>query len=297
MRNNPFASDTILTEEEVIHVRQKVVTTFQEVMIARKVFPIENAVDAYFYRFYDEEEVSPALITHSGKPQSDDYPDLDQHDIKWPVIHKESLLNWRDVRMSQQGKGSKLLDRTIRNLTTAVARAEDRLLISGECLPGWPALGIEGLFTATGHTNVASSGNWPTSAELDINTGRAALQALGYVGIEPILIGPPNLIKCLDAFMPNTAVTYRQAFLDNNLISAAMESANAFSSTCGTDSVVLVVPGEDNFWAAQGIPLSTRIWEDKTGNVYLTVRETIVPVIGRPSSIYEVNTVVCGPVP
>jgi hypothetical protein len=53
------------------------------------------------------------------------------------------------------------------------------------------------------------------------------------------------------------------------------------------------VPGEDNFWAAQGIPLSTRVWEDKTGNVYLTVRETLVPVIGRATSIYEITGIQC----
>jgi uncharacterized linocin/CFP29 family protein len=293
MRNNPFASDAILTEEEVVHVRNKVVTTFQEVMVARKIFPIENSDDAYFYKFYDEEEVSQALITHSGKPQSDDFPDLTPHDIPWPVIHKESLLNWRDVRMSQQGNGSKLLDRTIRNLTTAVARAEDRLLISGECLPGWPALGIDGLFTATGRFSVAQSGNWPANAIADINLGRAALQGAGFVSIEPILLGPPAMIKCLDAQMANTTSTYRQFLLDNNLISAAMESANAYAADCGQDSVVLVVPGEDNFWAAQGIPLSTRVWEDKTGNVYLTVRETLVPVIGRATSIYEITGIQC----
>ena len=293
MRRNPFGRDVILTEEEILHVRNKVVTTFQEAMIARKIFPIENSDDAYFYRFYDEEEVSEALITHTGKPQSDDFPDLENHDIKWPVIHKEALLNWRDVRMSQQGMGSKLLDRTIRNLTTAVARAEDRLLISGECLPGWPALGIQGLFTAGGKSTVASVGNWPANADTDINAGRAALQTLGYVGVEPILIGPPAMIKCLDRQIANTGLTWRSYFLENNLISAAMESANAYAADCGQDSVLLVVPGDDNFWAAQGIPLSTRVWEDKTGNVYLTVRETIVPVIGRPTSIYEISDIVC----
>lgn len=293
MRTNPFAGDILLTEEEVLYVRNKVVTAFQEQLVARKIFPVENVNDAYFYRFYDEEEPSAALITHSGKPQSDDFPDLEKHDLTFPVIHKEALLNWRDVQISQQGGGSKLLDRTIRNAARMVAEAEDRLLISGECLPGWPAMGIQGLFTATGRTSVAASGNWPGNAIVDINAGRAALQALGYVAVEPILLGPPAMIKCLDAQIANTGLTYRSFLLENGLISAAMESANAFAADCGADSVVLVVPGEDNFWAAQGMGLQTRIWYDKTGNVYLTVRETIVPVIGRPTSIYEINTITC----
>jgi len=292
MRRNPFASDTILTEEEVIHVRQKVVTSFMEQLIARKVFPVENNPDDLFYRFYDETDVSEALITHTGKPQSDDFPDLDQNDIKWPVIHKESLLNWREVRISQQTGNSKLLDRTIASLTRVVARAEDRLLLSGECTT-WPALGIEGLFTATGRGAAAAAGNWPANAIADVNTGRSALQAAGYVGIEPIMIGPPALIKCLDGAIANTGLTYRSFLLNNKLVSQILESANAYAADCGDDSVILVVPGEDNFWAAQGIPLETRIWEDKTGNLYLTVRETIVPVIGRANSIYEITTITC----
>lgn len=292
MRTDPFAQDSIVSEEEILYVRNKVVITFQEQLIARKVFSIENVPDKLFYRFYDEEDPSEAVISHTGKPQSDDHPDLEAHDIKFPVIHKEALLNWRETAISQQSGGTKLLDRTIRSLTRMVAEAEDRLLISGECTT-WLALGIEGLFTATGRSAAAQSGNWPANAIADINTGRAALQALGFVAIEPVLIGPPALVKCLDAQMANTTSTYRQFLLDNNLVSDIMESANAYAADCGTDSVVLVVPGEDNFWAAQGVPLTTRMWEDKTGNVYLTVRETIVPVIGRPTSIYEITDIVC----
>jgi uncharacterized linocin/CFP29 family protein len=293
MRMDAFAGDMLLTEEEVLVIRNKVVTAFQEQLIARNIFPVEQVDDGYFYRFYDETEPSEAVISHTGKPQSDDFPDLDQNDITFPVIHKEALLNWRDVQISQQGKGSKLLDRTIRNLARMVAEAEDRLLLSGECLPGWPALGIEGLFTATGRTTVASVGNWPANADTDINAGRAALQALGYVAVEPILIGPPAMIKCLDSQIANTGLTWRSYFLENDLISAAMESANAYAADCGQDSVLLVVPGEDNFWAAQGMGLQTRTWYDKTGNVYLTVRETITPVIGRPTSIYEISDITC----
>lgn len=292
MRTNPFAQDIILTEEEIVHVRQKVVKSFMEQLVARDIFPIERSPDALFYKWYEEEDVSEALITHSGKGQSDDFPDLTANDIMWPVIHKESLLNWRDVRISAQTGNSKLLDRTINSLTRAVARAEDRLLISGECTT-WPAWGIEGLFTATGRGAAPASGNWPANAIADINTGRSALEAAGYVGIEPILVGPPAMIKCLDGQMANTTSTYKQFLFDNNLVSDVKESANAYAADCGQDSVVLVIPGEDNFWAAEGVPLETRIWEDKVGNLYLTVRETIVPVIGRANSIYEINTITC----
>ena len=291
MRKNPFAQDMLLTEEELVYVRSEVVKTFLAQVVARKIFPIENAPDHKFYKWYNEELPSEAVIDMDGKAQSDDFPDLEAHDLKWPVIHKEALLNWRDYTISNNG--TKLLERTISALTKMVAWAEDRLLISGECLPGWPALGIEGLFTATGRANVAASGVWPTNALDDINLGRSHLEGHGFEGIEPILLGPPAMIKCLDNFMANTDTTYRQALLDNGLISGAIPSSNAYAADCGQDSVVLVIPGVGNFWAAQGVPLTTVTWPDKMGNLHLTVRETITPVIARPTAIYEINTIVC----
>jgi len=173
-----------------------------------------------------------------------------------------------------------------------VAESEDRLLISGE-YTGWAALGIEGLFGATGRTNNASAGNWPANAVTDVNVARAALQASGFVGLEPVLIGPPALVKCLDGLIANTGITYRQALLGNGLLSGIIESSNAFAQDGGVDSVVLVIPGQGNFYAVQDLPLTTRLWEDKTGNVYGTIRETITPIIARPAAIAEINTVVC----
>jgi len=296
MKTNPFAMDQgLLTEEELLYVEEKVLETFRYNLVGRQLYEVQNIGQgggAQVYRWYDESDPSEASITMTGKAQVDDHPEKEAHDIDVPVIHKEFFLNWRDIASSRR-MGPSLIDDCIRTATWAVKNAEDRLLISGECLPGWPALGLEGLFTATGRTNNAASGNWPANADTDINTARAALQAAGFVGIEPVLVGPPALIKCLDQFMPNTAVTYRQAFLDNNLISAAIETPNAYTGVCGVNSVVLVVPGNGNFVAVQDLPLEVHLWYDKSQNVYGTVRETIAPVVKRPQAISEINTITC----
>jgi hypothetical protein len=152
---------------------------------------------------------------------------------------------------------------------------------------------LEGLFTATGRTSNIASGNWPANAIADVNTARAALQASGFVGLEPLLIGPPALVKCLDGLIANTGITYRTALLQNGLVSGIMETSNAYAADCGVDSVVLVVPGEGNFWAVQDLPLEVHLWYDKSQNVYGTVRETIAPVIGRAASIAEIHTITC----
>ena len=297
MRRYPFAADTgLLTEEEILYVDTKVLETFRDVLIARKIFPIRNIGQgggAMVYRHYDEEDPSEAQISMTGKGQSDDHPEKTAHDINIPVIHKEFFLNWRDIAASRR-VGPSVLDDSIRTATRMVAEAEDRLLLSGECT-GWAALGLEGLFTATGRTNNAASGAWPGAAVADVNVARAALQAAGFVGIEPLMIGPPALIKCLDNILANTGMTYRQFLLKNELVSGIMESSRAFAADCGVDSVVLVIPGEGNFWAVQDLPIEVNLWYDKSKNVYGTVRETIAPVIGRAASIAEVNTITCTP--
>lgn len=292
MRRNPFAHDVgILTEEEVLYVENKVLETFRYQLVARKLFPVITAPDSKFYRFYDEQDPSEAVIDMDGKAQSDDFPEKTAHDIKRPVIHKEFLLNWRDIDVSRR-QGPSILDDSIRTATRMVADTEDRLLLSGECTT-WAALGIEGLFTATGRFNQAASGAWPAAAVHDVNDARAHLQGHGFVGIEPVLIAPPALVKCLDGAIANTGITYRTFLLDNNLVSAIVESSNAYAADCGQDSALFVIPGEGNFWAVQGVPLTTRLWEDKVGNIHGTIRETIAPVIGRATAIAEINTVTC----
>jgi len=296
---NPYvgADQGLLTAEELLYIEQKVVETFRFVLAARSIFPVINigqSGGAQAYRFYTENDPSSAQISMTGKGQSDDHPTKTHHDVVVPVIHKEFFLNWRDIASSRR-QGASVLDDSIRTATRMVAESEDRLLISGE-YTGWAALGIEGLFGATGRTNNASAGgNWPVGSFADVNVARAALQASGYVGLEPVLIGPPALVKCLDGLIANTGITYRQALLGNKLLSGIVESSNAFAQDGGVDSVALVVPGQGNFYAVQDLPLMVRLWEDKTGNVYGTVRETITPIIARPAAIAEINTITCAP--
>ena len=296
MRTNPFATDQgILTAEELLYIEEKVIETFRFVLAARDIFPVINIGQgggAQTYRFYTENDPSTAQISMTGKAQADDHPEKHAHDVLVPVIHKEFFLNWRDIASSRR-VGPSVLDDSIRTATRMVAESEDRLLISGE-YTGWAALGIEGLFGATGRTNNASAGGaWPAGSIADVNVARAALQASGFVGLEPVMIGPPALIKTLDGLIANTGITYRQALLGNGILSGIIESSNAFAAGGTQDSVVLVVPGQGNFYAVQDLPLEVHLWYDKTQNVYGTVRETITPVIARPTAIAEINTITC----
>lgn len=294
MKLHPFARDVgILTEEELEYIDEQIVETYRTQLKARNIFPVRTVGEGMggeqYYKYYDEQDPGEAAIDMTGKAGSYDHPEKTLNTVTMPVIHKESFLNWREYASSRK-QGTSLLDDCIRTATRKVAEAEDKLLISGE-YTGWDALGIEGLFTATGRTNNAASGNWPANVEADINTARAALDAAGFEDRTPIMVGPPAVINGLDEMIANTATTYKQALMDNGLIADFIKTSNAYAADGGVDSVVLVVPGTDSFYAVQDLPLEYHLWYDKVQNIYLTVRETIAPVITRPEAIAEINTI------
>jgi len=293
MKTNPFAADAgLLTEEEMLYIENKVVETFRYNLKARQIFPVRNVGQGggvQLYRYYTESDPSEAVIDMTGKGQSDDHPEKTANDVVMPVIHKEFFFNWRDVASSRR-MGPSVLDDAIRTCTRKVREAEDRLLISGETT-GWDALGIDGLFTATGRTTAAASGNWPANFIADINTGVGVLEGLGYEGIRPVLIAPPAIVNGLNGAIANTEITYKEFAMRNNLLSDVISTSSAYAADGGVDSALLVIPGQDNFYAVQDLPLEVNLWYDKVNNVYGTVRETISPVIARPESIYEISDI------
>jgi len=289
MKMNPFSADVgILTAEEVLYVNKQIIKAIHPKLQARKLFPLVPIEDSKVHRHYIETDPNEASITLDGKAQSFDHPELTAGDVTVPVISKESNLNFRDLNISKKSN-TNLLERTIETATYQIATVEDRLLISGD-YTGWAALNIEGLFGATGRLTGASAGAWPANAIADINAGKDALEAAGFDSKEAVLVAPHAILGNLNALVPNTAVTYNRPILED-LIADIIPSTNAFAQDGGVDSACLVIPGRNNFYAVQGEPIHHRLWEDAVGNVTLTIREMIAPVISQPTSIYEITTI------
>lgn len=288
-----FGQDqAILTQEEVKHVRTTVVEAIHHKLIARDYMPVvENPhPGAKFYIYYTETDPSDAIIDMDGVAQADDTPLKTENEVKLPVIYKTALIPWRDVESSSR-VGPSLIDDCARTLAWQVADAEDRLLLTGDSA-AWPALNIEGLATRTGRLT-GVGGAWPANAYANINAGRAALQAAGFTEEEPVLIGQPAMVKCLDGLIANTGITYRQSLLDNNVVSEIRESPNLFTAADLATSALLVIPDAANFYMVESLPITVRIWYDKMGSVHMTVREIVAPIIPRPTSIYEITGLTC----
>jgi len=89
------------------------------------------------------------------------------------------------------------------------------------------------------HRVQLNTDNWPMNAVGDINNGRATLQANGFLGVEPLLVGSTEVIRTLDALIANTDVTYRQLLLQNNLLSGIYEVSPEEDN--GTPHAILMV--------------------------------------------------------
>ena len=200
------------------------------------------------------------------------------------------MIQWRDA-LAARHQGPQLLETYPRNAARQVAEEEDKLLLTGE-YDGWPALGIKGLLQSAGHTNVVDGNFWPTDSILNILEGWGDLQGAGFVGMKPVLIGPPDLIKCLYNHLAGTGISYMKYLLDN-ILAGVYETNSLFATNGVADSVLLVIPGRDNFAMVEAQPPTVHWWEDKAGNMYGTVREVVGPVIFRPESIKEIQNITC----
>ena len=283
----------ILTREEVKYIETRIIEAVHEHLIGRDIFPVVNLSDAgwKFYKYYEQADMGQATLSMEGLAQSDDFPIFPYSEVDIPIISKTFMLQWRDVLASRH-QGPDLLAQVPRNAARQIAEEEDKLLLMGEYF-GWAALGIGGLMNSAA-SEITGPSVWPTNAVSDINDARAALEGHGFIGEEGVLIGPPGLIKCLDAQIGNTEITYRKFLLNNDLVTAIYESRNVFDPDDGlATSVMLVIPGRDNFWMVQAQPPRVHWWEDKAGNHYGTVREAVAPVIARAESIVEISGLSC----
>ena len=283
--------DEMLTQFQVQYVEDKIVEAMGELMVGRKLFaPRTIDVGKKVYTYYNEVDMSPAVISMGGNTQAGDVTMYDDNDVRVPAISKDFFIQWRDIQASKESP--RLLDRYALNAAKQVAEEEDKLMITGE-YTGWGAYNIEGLATKTGRLPVVG-GAWPTNVQANINTGRAALEAAGFYN-EPILVATPTVAKYLDTFVGTTAITYRQAFLqENGILSGIMETTSLFTAAGLQTNALLVVPDPAYLYYVEGQPPLTTWWYDKDGNAHGKVREVITPVIAHAGCIAEITGITAG---
>ena len=258
-------------ESNVLYLKTYIMEKIREKMEARKIFPIRMTKPDWMVEDEEEEE-SVANLGHYHNYVEPPYP-------KIPVIHKELLY---DAKTVEEG---------VRLLAKSIVNTEDRLLFSGETL-GWEAFGIEGLSTATGRHTMPATGTWPANLLVDVLEAKRLLEH----GKPCVLIASPHLEPALETtyWYPvndnKEPLTLRNYLLKENIINDIIITENLYCDDGGIDSVLLVIPGEDGFYALQGSPIEVKIWQER-GEWWITVHETIVPVIKNLESIVEIRVV------
>jgi len=287
-----FARDEgILTQEEVLYIESQIIQAIKPQLVARKLFrtrPLDNAGRMWIKK-YTQTEMSEAAISMYGDSQADDLILFEAGDVlPIPVISKTFKLRWRD-NLASRNVGQPLDVQYPLEAAWQVGKVEDKLCLTGE-YTGWDAMGIEGLATATGRQTQASAGAWPANAITDIRNARALLKNVGITGDQPfVLVVTPTFRERLTSPLANTEITYEMFLINNRIIDGIVESPYLYAADGGQDSAILTVPDPMNFELIEAMPLRVGWWEYKDGNMYGRVRECVVPMIKRPTTIVEIT--------
>lgn len=278
-----------LTDEELIFIHKEIVGAAWPQLRAREVFETEPVTSVGYrtVRNYTETDMGPALISMEGESVNLDRTQLADNDVKLPVIHKEFLINWRDIEARRE-IGQPLNLREGYNAARQVSEEENKLLLSGE-YTGWRALGIEGLMTATSRNTQASAGAWPANAVTDINAAIGKLESSGFNAGPYVLCAPVSWIRKLKAAISSTEITYLSFLLKNDIIDGHISDDSIYAADGGVDGACVVVPDKKNFALQVARDVTTYLKVLPNQNVFGRVYEVVTPLIKRPTSICEIT--------
>jgi len=279
-----------LTDEELRYVFNVIIGAAWAELHAREIFEVDPIPSVGFrtIRKYTETDMGQALISMEGEAVSLDRTQLTAGtDTKLPVISKDFVINWRDIE-AHRDLGESLELREGKNAARQVAEEENKLCLTGEYL-GWPALGIEGLASATGR-NTAAGGAWPTNAVANINAAIAELETDGFTKGPYVLIGRVAQIRKLDGQVSSTGLTWRKFLLENGILNAIYADDSLYTAATGaTTSAIVCVPGKENFALAVAQDISMKTTPLPNMNILTRVYEVVTPHIKRPTSICELT--------
>ena len=278
-----------LTDEELRYVHQEIIGAAWPVLHAREIFAIEPlpSVGIRTVRKYSATDMGQAVISMEAEAVSLDRIQLASGDTKVPVLHKDFIINWRDVEAIRDFGGSLEMENG-RNAARQVAEEENKLLLSGD-YTGWGALGVEGLATATGRNTQASAGAWPANAVADINAALGKVETSGHTKGPYALISRVAWIRKLDAQISSTGLTWRKFLLSNNIVDLIIGDDSLYTSGGLTTNALVCEVDKANFAFSLAQDITERPTKLPNGDLFVRVFEVGTPHIKRPTSICEIT--------
>lgn len=277
-----------LTDYEVNLVESSIVKTIRPLLKGRTLMPTRSLPTAGYtkYTFYKENDMGQATISMTGEEQSMDKVDLTEGSVKIPIISKDYNLHWRDVLM-RRNNGEDLNTQHAQNAARQIAEEEDKLILTGE-YTGWPALGIEGLATATGR-NTEAGGDWSATYVADVSDAISELETDGYYGPYKLILRSDwyAQLRVLVGTTDSFAFQVLEDLLggpDNIVVSNSL-----YASDGGVDNALVIDTSPGNFELLVGADVTNNLAQLPTMNYQGKVWEAVVPVVKRPEAICEIT--------
>lgn len=213
------------------------------------------------------------------------YTDDGREDYVVHVIHKEYTFTGKFSSIDFEEK-------TI----TPFLEAETKLTFTGEH-KGWEAEGIRGLTTSDHRCLLVSLSGWTKSVIRDITKARRVLLETHDKGKIILVVNLETNEKLEQPYWETKdeePLTYINFLKKQNLIDEYIVNEYLYDAFGNQNIALLLMQDEDetSFWVAESMEPEITLWTHPVGDKLeycVTLRESLVPIIGKPQHIVEIT--------
>ncbi len=269
-----------LTNEQADAMLRAAVQEVRRTVVARKLMalygPLGAGVESVSLEMIKKDE--GAEIDLEGKP---DPNPIGAHEkekyVRIPIIYKDFILHWRDVKYSQDTRAPLDMSNAIR-AAHQVGHAEDDLLFNGS-----DSLGMHGLLNTPGCLSI-KGGDWskPGDSVKDV-----------YAGLKKLLDAnhhfPYILITSIDMYEMLLKPVRESPVLELEQISKICSDGVLWSPQIPARTAAVLSTGSQNFDIAVAEDLQIAYLGPSDMNYRFRVYESLVLRIKRPTSICVIS--------
>ncbi|MBX3076521.1 bacteriocin family protein [Candidatus Obscuribacterales bacterium] len=274
-------SELPLSPEQANAMLQAAVMEVRRTVVARKLMALFGPLGAGTETVSLEtiKKDSPAEIDLEGKP---DPSPIGAHEketyVRVPLIYKDFILHWRDVKYSQDTR-SPLDNANAVRAAHQVGDAEDALLFNGNA-----ELGIHGLLNCPGSQSV-QGGDWSKAGD-PVRDVYAALKKL----LDAEHHFPYVLLTSVDMYEQLLKPVKESPVLELEQLSKLCSDGVLWSPQVPPKTAALLSTGSQNFDIAVAEDLSIAYLGPSDMNYRFRVYESLVLRVKRPTAICVIHS-------
>lgn len=269
-------SENPLTPEQTDTMLQAAVQEVRRTIMARKLMSLFGPMGAGVESVPLEKNTvdSIAEVDLEGKPDPNPIRSHEEQKyIRVPIIYKDFVLHWRDVKWSQDMKSPLDISNAIR-AAHQVGDAEDHLLFNGS-----EEFQIDGLLSNSDSHKI-SSGDWSQEG--------ASVKSV-YSAIDKLLESshhfPYALIASVDMYRMLLKPVKESPVLELERVSKVCQDGVFWSPQVAPGTAAVVSTGAQNFDIAVAEDLQIAYLGPQDMNYCFRVYESLVPRLKRPTAV------------